>query len=117
MEAPAPEAAPRWQTLLVERSEEKSAVPRRFLSSGDSLRLIVEVGEPRMALRPAVVVVNLLAETTSLPVVSLRSERGAGEGGAADTTRVAVAAGPLYLYVAEARGAEGWTVTVQAPAR
>lgn len=109
-------AAPRdavWRDLVVRHADAERVAPLAFRASSPELRVIVRMEELISPYTPGLVVANLLSDRSALPIASVRAEQLRTDTVIADTTEVQVEPGELYLFIAEHRGLQDWTVTVQ----
>lgn len=112
--ASAPAAAEEEWVDLVSRDDDSESVgPRTFRASTSSLRVITRMGSLLSPLAPGRVISNILSDASALPVASVRAEQLWADTVIADTTEIEAGPGELELFVAEHRGLQDWTVTVQ----
>jgi hypothetical protein len=102
-----------WEELARSDHQRSSVLPTRFHASGSELRIITRMGPPASPVSPGLIITNLLSETSTLPVASVRAEQSRPDEISVDTTEVAVPPGNLYLFIAQQRGLSSWTVIVQ----
>jgi hypothetical protein len=119
--APPPQAAAdslpapvgEWVTILDRGMQNRQRTPERFVTRSDTLRVLTTMNALTSPYVPGLVITNVLADGTSLPVASVRAQQERPDATTVDTAVVGVPRGTLYFFVAEHRGLTDWRVTVQ----
>jgi len=106
-------ASVRWVELVRVDHQRSSVLPTRFHASAPELRIVTRMGPTASPVSQGLIITNVLSESSTLPLASVRAEQLRINQVSVDTTEVTVTPGNLYLFIAQQRGLSSWTVVVE----